>query len=459
MARGSVLLVDDDREFANVVAAGLESTGHDVDTANSLAEAIRHFECGSPDVAVLDIQLPDGDGLELLETLRQKDPSVAFVILSGYGTVGEAVKAIQRGAVDFVEKPIRIAKLSAVIDKAIAGRALRRQIERLRREVADLKGTDGILGRSPAIRSVLDELGQYAQSRDITVLLTGESGTGKELAARAVHDASSRADGPFIPVNCAAITESLLESELFGYEPGAFTGGREGGKEGLFEAADGGTLFLDEIGELDLSLQAKLLRVLQERRVRRVGGVSDHPIDIRVVASTNRDLKTEVAEGRFREDLCYRLDVAHVEMPPLRDRGDDVLLLAEHYLRHYALNQAKHIDGLSPGAVQMLLAFPWPGNVRELCNTMERAVLLCPGGEIQPAHLHLTRHSAASAATVAATAESLIHALPDRKIATLEKTLIGAVLELNDGNIAAAARELGIHRQTLYNKLNSYGLK
>ncbi len=460
MPRATVLLVDDDREFAHDLAAGLSAQGHDVSTAASLAEARARMERRPPDVALLDLQLPDGHGLALLDQ-RDEEADTAFVILSGHGTVGTAVEALKRGAVDFVEKPVRLAQLGAVIARVLEGRALRRQIRSLRQEVAKLQGTEGILGRSPAILATLAKVSRLAQAPGTTVLITGESGTGKELVARAIHDADPNRSGGFVAVNCAALTESLLESELFGYEAGSFTGGREGGREGLFEAADGGTLFLDEVAELELPLQAKLLRALQERRIRRVGGIEDRAIDIRVVASTHRDLRVAVGRGAFREDLFYRLQVAPIHLPPLRERGDDVLLLAEHYLRHFAQQMARHVDGLSAGAARALMAYDWPGNVRELRNVMEYAAILCTEGEVDAAHLNIPIAGARATprTTDDATPAELVRRLPDRRLEAVERTVIEAALDESHGNVSAAARALGIHRQTLYAKLRAHGLR
>jgi DNA-binding NtrC family response regulator len=461
MSRSSVLLVDDDVEFASGLAAGLQLQGHDVSTAASLAEARDRLQRRSPDVALLDLQLPDGHGLSLLDALRAADGEPSVVVLTGHGTVGTAVDALKRGAVDFVEKPVRIAQLRAVLDRVLESRRMRRQIRDLRQQVAKLQGTEGILGRSPAVRNMLDQVAKLAGSPGTTVLVTGESGTGKELVARAIHDADRRRRGPFVAVNCAALTESLLESELFGYEHGSFTGGREGGRKGLFEAAHNGTLFLDEIAELELPLQAKLLRALQERSVRRVGGLEDREIDIRVIASTHRDLQERVEDGRFRQDLYYRLQVAPVHLAPLRERGDDVLLLAEHYVRHFADQMARSVVGVGPDAARALMAYDWPGNVRELRNVMEYAAIQCSDGEVGVRHLNIpivqgkaTRSSAFGQSPV-----ELIRGLPDHKLATLERYAIEAVLEETGGNIARAARELGIHRQTLYNKIKLYELR
>ena len=460
MPRGTVLLVDDDREFAAGLAAGLGAHGHEVTTAATLAEARERMSRMPPDVALLDLQLPDGHGLALLDGL-DVDNDTAVVILSGHGTVGTAVEALKRGAVDFVEKPVRLAQLDAILNRVLQGRALRRQIWSLRQEVKKLQGTEGILGRSPAIHATMAKIARVACSPGTSVLITGESGTGKELVARAIHEQDTARDGAFVAVNCAALTGSLLESELFGYEDGSFTGGRSGGREGLFEAADRGTLFLDEVAELELGLQAKLLRALQERRVRRVGGVADRPIDIRVVAATNRDLAELVREGRFRHDLFYRLQVAPIHLPPLRERGDDVLLLAEHYLAHFAGQMSRHIDGLGADAARALMAYDWPGNVRELRNVIEYAAILCTGGEIRLEHLNLPILGARESVRGRpdATPEDLVRRLPDRRIATLERLAIEVVLDETGGNVAAAARELGIHRQTLYNKLRSHGLR
>jgi len=460
MSRGSVLLVDDDVEFTSGLAAGLQLQGHDVATAASLKEALDRLQRRSPDVALLDLQLPDGHGLSLLETLQHAEGEPAVVILSGHGTVGAAVDALKRGAADFVEKPVRLTQLRAVLDRVLEGRRLRREIRELREQVAKFQGTRGILGRSSAVRATLDQVAKLAGSPGTTVLVTGESGTGKELVARAIHDADEQRSGPFVAVNCAALTESLLESELFGYEHGSFTGGRDGGREGLFEAAHGGTLFLDEIAELDLGLQAKLLRALQERTVRRVGGIEDRKIDIRVIASTHRDLRQRVREERFRQDLFYRLQVAPVHLAPLRDRGDDVLLLAEHYVRHFADQMARHIVGVGPAAARALMAYDWPGNVRELRNVMEYAAILCTEGEVGLQHLNIpTAQPGGRPEPAAVPPTELIRSLPDRRLATLERHAIEAVLDDNDGNIAKTARDLGIHRQTLYNKLKSYGIR
>ncbi len=460
MPHGTVLLVDDDREFATGLAAGLTAQGHVVTTAANLAEARRSVRRRPPDVTLLDLQLPDGNGLSLLDSL-DSTADTSVVVLSGHGTVGAAVEALKRGVVDFVEKPVRLAQIGAIVQRVLEGRALRRQIRSLRKDVAKLQGTDGILGNSPAVRKCMEKVTRLAAATGTSVLITGESGTGKELVARALHDQDTRRLGAFVAVNCAALTESLVESELFGYEAGSFTGGRAAGREGLFEAADGGTLFLDEVAELDLGLQAKLLRALQERRVRRVGGIEGHAIDIRVVASTHRDLRGMVRDRRFREDLFYRLQVAPIHLPPLRERGDDVLLLAEHYLAHFARQMGRPIDGVGAAAARALMAYAWPGNVRELRNVMEYAAILCSEGEIGLEHLNIATSGSHGdgCAPLAGSPEELLRNLPDRRIATLERAAIEVVLSDTGGNVAAAARELGIHRQTLYNKLRAYGLR
>ena len=461
MPVGNVLLVDDDREFASGLAAGLKLQGHDVHTVGSLSEARERLKRRSPDIALLDLQLPDGHGLQLLDTLRDAGGDPAVVILSGHGTVGAAVEALKKGAIDFVEKPVRLTKLGAIITRVLEGRALRRQVASLRQQVADLQGTQGILGRSPAVRTTLDSVARLASAPGTSVLITGESGTGKELVARAIHDADMKRGGPFVAVNCAALTESLLESELFGYEEGSFTGGRQGGREGLFEAADGGTLYLDEVAELDLGLQAKILRALQERKVRRVGGLEDRNVDIRVIASTHRDLPQRVRDETFRQDLFYRLQVAPIHLTPLRDRGDDVLLLAEHYLKHFAGQMSRQLEGIGPDAARALMEYAWPGNVRELRNVMEYAAILCTDGEVHLKHLNISTASRHEQRAISASVSpaDLIRSLPDRKLCTLEQAAIEVVLAETSHNVAATARELGIHRQTLYNKMKAFGLK
>jgi DNA-binding NtrC family response regulator len=461
MPTGNVLLIDDDLEFASGLAAGLELHGHDVTVAGSLAEARERLERRSPDVALLDLQLPDGHGLELLDTLRQAEGEPAVVILSGHGTVGAAVEALKKGAVDFVEKPVRLSKIGALIERVLEGRVLRRQVRSLRQQVVDLQGTQGILGRSTAVRLTLDKVAKLARTPGTSILVTGESGTGKELVARAIHDADVKRQGPFVAVNCAALTESLLESELFGYEEGSFTGGRSGGHRGLFEAADGGTLFLDEVAELALGLQAKLLRALQERRVRRIGGLEDRQVDIRVIASTHRDLLARVRDESFRQDLYFRLQVAPIHLTPLRDRGDDVLLLAEHYVRHFAGQMARHLEGIGPDAARALMEYDWPGNVRELRNVMEYAAILCNDGEVGLEHLNLPSLGARSPgrSELRATPADLVRSLSDRRLGTLEHAAIEVVLAETGNNVAATARQLGIHRQTLYNKMKALGIR
>jgi two-component system response regulator AtoC len=325
----------------------------------------------------------------------------------------------------------------------------------------DLQGTQGILGRSTAVRLTLDKVAKLARAPGTSVLITGESGTGKELVARAIHDADVKRQGPFVAVNCAALTESLRESELVGYAGGAVTGGRIGGRQGLFEAADGGTLFLDEVAELDLGLQAKLLRALQERRVRRVGGLEDRKVDIRVIASTHRDLEARVRHETFRQDLYFRLQVAPVHLSPLRDRGDDVLLLAEHYLGHFGAQMARHLEGIGPDAARALMDYDWPGNVRELRNVMEYAAILCMEGEVGLDHLNLPNANgrARPRSDVDSTPADLVRSLPDRRLGTLEQAAIEVVLEETGHNVAATARALGIHRQTLYNKMKALGIR
>ncbi|MCW8140336.1 MAG: sigma 54-interacting transcriptional regulator, partial [Planctomycetota bacterium] len=351
------------------------------------------------------------------------------------------------GASEFLEKPFTAEQLHELV------RGLLQQEEAAARPERRRRPGPGafFIGESPALQEAWRLVRLAAQAPTTTVLVTGESGTGKELVARAVHEHSGRAGGPFVAINCAALTDSLLEAELFGYERGAFTGAASVGKKGLFEVAAGGTMFLDEIGEMALPLQAKLLRVLQERTIKRVGGLSELPVDVRIVASTNRDLEVEVAEGRFRKDLYYRLNVLNVVMPPLRDRGADVELLAQHFLKTLSLELGRTLDGFAPEALDLMRAYAWPGNVRELRNVVEHAAIVARGPRIEPCDLGL-----ATGRPRAPT--GLVIELPDLRLETMERVLIRRALEAASGQKTRAAELLGINRATLYNKLKLYGL-
>ena len=446
-----VLLIDDDQSLRRVIEYSLVENGFAVRPASSGEEGFSLFQKESFDVVITDITMPGMSGLEVLEKVHKEDPGLPVIIITAYGTIESAVSAMKQGAFDYITKPFNRDELRITLDRALRMRRLERENVRLRAEVIDRYRFDAIVGGSQKLREVIDLAGRVAPS-DATVLVTGESGTGKELLARGIHYSSGRSEGPFVAVNCAAIPETLIESELFGHMKGAFTGAVRD-KEGKFELADGGTLFLDEIGDLRIDLQAKILRALQERTVDRVGGVKQVELDVRVIAATNRDLEREVREGNFREDLYYRLSVVILHMPPLRERKDDIPLLAEHFLKKF---RPKGSDvRLAPDTLALLSIYGWPGNVRELENVMERASILTRGDTITPADLpeKLSKRTAGAA--------GVLLNLPDDGVSLeeLEKALIIKALDKHKGNQTRAAEYLRITRPTLIYRMEKYGLK
>ncbi len=459
-----ILIVDDEPLVRASIASLCRALGHETSECASAEEALARVAASELDVVVLDLGLPGKNGMQVLPELAQGDNAPSIVILTGLGDVPTAVEAMRRGAADFLQKPVRLEVLEPSIARALERRKLLHERDRLRGELARLR-SGPILGESAAIRQVLELVERVASSPRTTVLIQGESGVGKELVARAVHDRSERARGPFVAVNCAALAGGLLESELFGYEPGAFTGANAKGKDGLAAEAEGGSLFLDEIGELELELQAKLLRVLQERVYRRVGASKDRPMDVRILASTNRDLTAMVAGGGFREDLYYRLNVMSIRVPALRERVDDIPVLAAHFLAQFEREFRRSFSGFSAQAVARLVEYGWPGNVRELKNAIERAALLCSSGEIQLAHLRLDLPTHRDLATPASAASTIttdgrpLLAVEDLSLANVERAAIIRVLAEVDGNRSQAARVLGVNRTTLYNKLRTYALE
>ncbi len=448
---GRVLVVEDDAALRELLAEGLPRRGFEVTACAGLADALAALEQADPDVVVTDLNLGGPGGLELCGRLASSRPDLPVVVITAFGSLETAVAALRAGAYDFVAKPFDLDALRLTLERAVRHRALREEVRRLRLESRTAQPFEELLGRSPPMLRVYDLLERAGPSAS-TVLVTGESGTGKELAARALHQRSARAAGPFVAVNCAALPEALLESELFGHVRGAFTDARAA-RPGLFVQADGGTLFLDEIGELPAPLQAKLLRALQERRVRPVGADQEVAFDVRLIAATNRDLETAVEERRFREDLFYRINVIRLDLPPLRERGSDVLLLAHRLLERFAAARQAPITGFSPQAAALLLAWPWPGNVRELENCVEQAVALARwsqiGADDLPAALRQHRPS-----HVLVTAEDASQLLP---MAEVERRYILRVLEAAGGNKSRAAQILGFDRTTLYRKLERLG--
>ena len=452
-ANAVVMVVDDDAQLRSLVGTVLARAGHEVVEAADGEEALRLLDEKLPDLILTDLAMPKMDGARLIEEVRRRDPMLPMIVLTGLGTVDVAVEMMRKGACDFLTKPFQIEQLAGSVQKALGSRLFRRDVLRLRSEQCDRLGEVGatLIGASPRMIAVYRTVKQVAHSPTTTVLIQGESGTGKELIARAIHGSSARREKCFMDINCAALTESLLEAEIFGYEKGAFTGAANSGKPGLFEVADGGTVFLDEIGEMSLPLQAKLLRVLQERRFKRVGGVEDVEVDIRIVASTNRDLETLVQEGKFRLDLYYRLRVIPILIPPLRERKEDVAPIARHYVEFFSASLFKRTTDLTPEAVEALEAYSWPGNVRELRNVIERAVILSAGAPIGPESLLF------SGAPQAADPE-LEGAAGNLSLAEMEKRLIRKVLGNTSWRKTEAARILGINRTTLHNKIRDYEL-
>ena len=451
-----VLIVDDEEGVREGLRQMLQREGLHVETAGTAEDGVRRVEARSFDIIFLDLNLPGDDGLSMLGRLRQTTPPADVVILTGYGTVANTVEAMRKGASDVVEKPFSSDRILAVTRRVLETRQLRNELCWLQDRVRELTATE-LVGLSPAIRDVQTRIDQVCHAPDTTVLVTGQSGTGKELVARCIHERSARRHGPFVAINCAALTEALLEAELFGYEPGAFTGASRDGKDGLFAVASGGTLFLDEIAEMKTTLQAKLLRVLQERTFRRVGGVQDVPADVRIVASTNRDLRQMVPSGAFREDLFYRLNVMTVHVPPLRERAADIPLLSHFFLDQIGRQMGKALSGFTEEAMETLCEYTWPGNVRELRNAIEHACIVCSTGMIDEPHLPtFTGGMPDGSDEIDRTAVVLAGA--DRSIRALESQLVAKVLDDTQWNISRAAAILGINRTTLYNKIRVYEL-
>jgi DNA-binding NtrC family response regulator len=448
----TLLIVDDERSLRFSIGEWARDMGYAPLEAAAGREALELVRERGADAVLLDLRLGDEDGLKILKQIRDLDASVPVVMLTGHGTVEHAVRAIKMGAYDFMLKPPDLDHLGVVLERAIEHARLRREVDHLR---ATVPSAQPIVGASETLQKALARLERAAKSGTSTVLLRGETGSGKELMARYLHEKSARAGGPFIELNCSAIPEQLLESELYGHERGAFTDAKRF-RKGLFELADGGTLLLDEIGEMVPQLQAKLLRVLETRTFRRVGGHADITVDVRVVAATHRDLSKMVADGRFREDLYFRLNVVPVEIPPLRERREDIGVLAEHFVQRFCRELGRAPARLDPRALALLASYAWPGNVRELRNVMERVVLLEAEDEILPEHLpaEISRGSVASRG-------GGIDPFPPGTVlpfTEIEKLAIEHALKVCDGNKTRAATQLGISRQTLRTKLKEYAL-
>jgi DNA-binding NtrC family response regulator len=441
----SVLIIDDEKNIRTLVSRVLGEDHIEVHSAGTGKEGLDLADEASPDLVLLDLRLPDTDGIQVLRELRARHPETAVIIITGFGQIETAVAAMKSGATDYLEKPfVHLDKLRLAVGRALDEVRARREIQRLHGQDA---GKFQIVGESAATRQLRDMIAQLARSEAHTILIQGESGTGKELVAKGLHYQSSRGHLPFMEVNCAAITETLFESELFGHEKGAFTDAKAT-KKGLMELADRGTLFLDEIGEVATGSQAKLLRCLQERAFKRVGGVRDIKVDVRVIAATNRSLEQLVKEGRFREDLFYRLNVIPIQIPPLRERRDDILSLARYFLAEANRTFHKDIKAFAPETERLMLGYGWPGNVRELRNLIERLVILGAGDVIEPHQLPVQFTGRPDTPRVVESPSRL------RPLADVEHDYIVSVLEHLKGNKSEAAKVLGITRQTLRKKLS-----
>ena len=448
-SRPVILIVDDEKNTREGLVRALRGE-YAVAEAENGQRALEWLETHVADVVLSDLRMPGLDGLDLLSRLLGRESKPIVILLTAFGSVETAVEAMKRGAYDFLAKPVNLDRLDLLLRRALAERRLGDENRRLKAQLDSKYGFENIIGASPAMQEVFETIRQAAPTR-ATVLIQGESGTGKELVARALHQCSPRRDGPFVPVHCAALAPTLLESELFGHEKGAFTGATER-RRGRFELADGGTLFLDEIGEIDPALQVKILRVLEERKFERVGGTETLHVDVRLVAATNRDLRARVAEGAFREDLFYRLHVVNLTLPPLRERTGDVVLLAQHYLKTLAAENGKKPPAISPEAMDVLQAYAWPGNVRELRNVIERLVVLGTGDRLTVADLPAAvRDGAAGGLAIPSRA--------GRVLRDAERQLIADALRRHRDNRTKAAQDLGISRRTLHRKINEFGLR
>jgi DNA-binding NtrC family response regulator len=438
-----ILIVDDEAVVRESLGNWFREEGYAVDVAGSGKETLQKLAESSYDIFLIDIKMPGMDGLQLQRRIREIAPDATIIIMTAYASVETAVEAMKQGAYDYIVKPFDPDQLEHIIRNAVERKQLVAENVRLRERIQEMELLHEIIGQSPAIRRVIEQIRLVALS-DTTVLIRGESGTGKELVARAIHANSPRRYMPIVIVNCGALAEGVIESELFGHEKGAFTGAHYR-RKGKFELADGGTLFLDEIGDISPKTQVDLLRVLEEKKIFRVGGNTPIPVDFRLIAATNKDLEAMVADGRFREDLYYRINVFSITIPPLRERREDIPLLAEHFLRKFAQSMNKPVHGISRAAMALLEQYEWPGNVRELQNAIERAVLLCRGREIQPEDLPLHVNEAREPGV-------------GRTLADVERQHIARILHETRWNISQAARVLGIDRVTLYNKIRKYHL-
>jgi len=450
--KSNILIVDDDKNICKMIDASLrKERKYEIQTALNGEACLKSIQESTPDLILMDIQMPGIDGIETLQKIKQEDPRIPVIMMTAHGTIERAVTSMKLGAYDFITKPFARDRLLVTVQNALLNSSLKKEVDELRSELKSKYTFDNIIGQSGVMQDVFKAVEKVINS-NVTVLIQGESGTGKELIARAIHfHSKARANKPFVAVNCSALPESLLESELFGHEKGSFTGAA-GRRIGKFEMANTGTIFLDEIGLMTPATQSKVLRILQEREFERVGGNELIKVDVRVISATNKDLEEEMKKSEFREDLYYRISVFPIKLPPLRERREDIPLLAAHFLNKFNQHEGKQIEGISPDALDLMMAYNWPGNVRELENAMERAVVLAAGNEILAKDLP---------AAVRSLGEKRIYESDNTLASWIEKleeeALRQALLEC-EGNISATAKKLGIGRATIYRKAKKYGL-
>jgi two-component system response regulator AtoC len=455
----TILIVDDEEAVRSFLSRSLQGDDYGTRTAGNGGEALRAFQEDPPDLVLLDLKLPDTDGLSVLKKMKEKQADLLVIMLTAYGAIDSAVEAMRLGAYDFVNKPFNMEALRMTIKKALETQTLKREVGEFRRQQMERFEYDFVIGQNAKMEEIYQLIDRVARSEDTSVLIEGESGTGKEVIANAIHYRSKRGKLPFMELNCAAIPEGLMESELFGHERGAFTDAKER-KRGLIELADGGTLFLDEIAELPVPMQVKLLRVLENKRFPRVGGVRDIAVDVRVIAATNQDLAAAVEARAFREDLYYRLKVISIRLPPLRERREDILILAKSFISEFDKAMAKKVTGISAKAERLLLAYGWPGNIRELRNVIERAMILCSGPVIDQEHLPPEIFTGSVSTEGRLGSFSLtpkgveLEALKEQ----MERDLIVQALSMVKGNQVQAARLLHITRDVLRYRMRKYNL-
>lgn len=456
-----ILIVDDELFICENLERILKEEQYRTFTAQDGPAALSFLREEPMDLVFLDLRLPGISGLEILKSIKEMDPELLVIIMTGYASVESAVEALKMGAYDYIKKPFKADVIKLIVKLALEAQGLKREVRCLKKQHEGLLGEQSLIAESGVMRTILEQAREVAKHTEATVLITGETGTGKDLIARTIHNLSARSGRPFIELNCATLPETLLESELFGYESGAFTGAK-GRKMGLFEAASGGTIFLDEIGEIELGLQAKLLRVLEDKRIRRLGGTQLHEVNIRIIAATNQDLREAIKARRFREDLFYRLHIVPIHLPPLRERTEDVMALSKYFLSEYARKFARGFRSISSEAQSLLPAYGWPGNVRELRHVIER-ICIMHDAEVLEAH-HLPKELTGGSDSAGPRALPLDFPVPaeginlDEVVDQFTFDLIRKVVRMAEGNISQAAKLLGIPRGTLRYKLEKYGI-